>query len=137
MRRYLIAAAVLGLLMTSWAGPSIAGKDGKNAESEDGKEKTFPWDNGPDSIDVSGYPAEQKSSYKVFERKCSRCHTLARAINSPHALLEEWEAYVRKMQKKRRSGLDKKSADTIIGFLQYDSSVRKKDLIERKLKEKK
>jgi hypothetical protein len=126
MTRRLIAAAGLGLLLASWA-----------ASSEEASEKTFPWDGGPDSIDVSGYPKEQQANYKVFVRKCSRCHTLARAINAPLALPEEWEAYVRKMQKKRRSGVDAKSAGSVISFLQYDSSVRKKDLLEKKSKEKK
>lgn len=137
MRRYLIAASVMGLLLAAWAGPSVAEKDGKAAESGEGKEKIFPWDSGVDSIDVSDYPKEQQANYKLFERKCGKCHTLARPINAPYALPEEWEPYVRKMQKKRRSGVDKKSADKIIAFLIYDSSVRKKDLIEKKLKERK
>lgn len=132
MRRYLIAASVLGIALSLGAEPSHAGNDG-----EQGSESAFPWDDGPDSIDVSKYPPEQQASYAVFERKCSRCHTLARAINSPIALPEEWERYLRsKAERKRRSGLDRKSVDRIIGFLQYDSSVRKKELIEKKINEK-
>lgn len=123
MRRHAILAAALGLAVGVWAGQAA-------------EEKTFPWDGGPEDIDVSKYPPEQKENYKLFVRKCSRCHTVARAINAPLALPEEWEQYVRKMEKKRRSGLDKKSADRVISFLQYDSSLRKKELIEKKLKEK-
>ncbi|MBI4425827.1 MAG: hypothetical protein HY554_19005 [Elusimicrobia bacterium] len=135
MKRYLTAAAGIGVALALWGTP--VGAKPKDAEGKEGLEKTFPFDIGPDTIDVSGYPKEQQANYKLFERKCSRCHTLARAVNAPYALPEEWEPYVRKMQKKRRSGLDKKSADKIISFLNYDSSVRKKDLIEKKSKEKK
>ncbi|MBI4055543.1 MAG: hypothetical protein HY402_05350 [Elusimicrobia bacterium] len=97
----------------------------------------FPWDDGPEEIDVSGYPEKQQQNYKVFAKKCSKCHTLARAINSPYALPEEWAPYIEKMRKKKRSGLDATSAGKIVDFLIYDSSIRKKNLIEKKLQEKK
>ena len=86
----------------------------------------FPWDNGPVSIDVSKYPREQQDNYKVFERKCQRCHTLARTINAPYAV-NDWEPDVEKMMKKPRSGIDAASAKKIIEFLKYDSTVRKKE----------
>ncbi|OGS04726.1 MAG: hypothetical protein A3G41_00340 [Elusimicrobia bacterium RIFCSPLOWO2_12_FULL_59_9] len=98
--------------------------------SEASSEKTFPWDGGPDSIDVSNYPQEQQANYKTFAKKCSKCHTLARPINAPYGA-QEWEPYVGKMRKKKRSGLDAKSAGKIIEFLKYDSSVRKKELIKK------
>ncbi len=91
-------------------------------------------DKGPDSIDVSNYPPEQQENYKVFASKCSQCHTLARAINSPYVSREEWSAYVAKMSQKKGSGLRGDSARVeklrrdIISFLAYDSSVRKKDI---------
>ena len=100
------------------------------APSEASSEKTFPWDGGPDSIDVSNYPQEQQANYKTFAKKCSKCHTLARPINAPYGA-QEWEPYVGKMRKKKRSGLDSKSAGKIIEFLKYDSSVRKKELIKK------
>ncbi|MBI3291805.1 MAG: hypothetical protein HYZ73_03215 [Elusimicrobia bacterium] len=106
------------------------------AVEKEGKEKEFPWDKGPDTIDVSQYPPEQQANYKAFARKCSKCHTLARAINAPYALPAEWETYIRMMQAKKRSGLDAESAKKVLSFLKYDSSLRKKDLIEKKLKGK-
>ncbi|MDE2039805.1 MAG: cytochrome c [Elusimicrobia bacterium] len=101
---------------------------------EDGN-SVCPFDNGPDTIDVSKYPPEQQKNYKVFAQKCSRCHTLARPINSHYALPEEWKAYVSKMRHKRHSGISDKDEDKITAFLIYDSSVRKADLIKQKLKE--
>ncbi len=105
--------------------------------SQDEEVKTFPFDKGPETIDVSSYPKEQQDNYPVFAEKCSKCHTLARPINSPFALPEEWDAYVHKMQHKKRSGVDADSAKTIIDFLSYDSSVRKKEILAKKIQEKK
>ena len=87
--------------------------------------KTFPADKGPNFVDVSSYPVEMQQHYKLFERKCSRCHTLARPINSK-LVGEEWRRYVHKMMRKPGSGLIPKTADKIIAFLIYDSRVRKK-----------
>ena len=106
------------------------------AQDDSGGDKKFPADDGPDTIDVSSYPKEQQENYKLFAGKCSKCHTLARPINSPYALPEEWNAYVDKMRHKKRSGIDEDSAKKIADFLIFDSSVRKKDVIAKKLKDK-
>ena len=87
--------------------------------------KTFPADTGPNFIDVSSYPVEMQQHYKLFESKCSRCHTLARPINSK-LVGEEWRKYVHKMMQKPGSGLIPKTANKIVAFLIYDSQVRKK-----------
>ena len=87
--------------------------------------KTFPADRGPNFIDVSAYPPEMQEYYKLFERKCSRCHTLARPINSEFAG-EAWRKYVYKMMRKPGSGLTPKTAEPIIRLLIYDSQTRKK-----------
>ncbi len=126
-----VATLAISTLMISGLAAQMKGHEGHV-----GEDKTFPSDNGPDTIDVSKYPAEQQANYKVFTEKCSKCHTLARPINSPFALPEEWQAYVTKMMRKKRSGIDKDSVKSIVEFLTYDSSVRKKDLIKQKLKEK-
>ena len=105
--------------------------------AQEDEEIKFPYDTGPDTVDVSQYPKEQQDNYKVFAMKCSKCHTLARPINSPYALKEEWEAYVSRMQHKKRSGVDEDSAKQIASFLTFDSSVRKKDAVAAKEKLKK
>ena len=91
--------------------------------------KTFPADAGPDFIDVSNYTPEMQKSYEVFRQKCSRCHTLARPINSDFQS-EEWRTYVYKMMRKPGSGLVPKTAEEIIDFLVYDAKVRKKVNVE-------
>ena len=95
--------------------------------------RIFAADRGPDTIDVSRYPEEQREGYRLFSKKCSKCHTLARPINSLYALPEEWSAYVDKMRRKKGSRIGDAARRIIAGFLIYDSSVRKKALIARKM----
>ena len=129
MNKLIIAALALAAF-------AAAGTPAARAQDEAATDKVFPADKGVDTIDVSKYPKEQQENYKVFAEKCSKCHTLARPINSDYALPEEWTAYVDKMRHKKRSGIDDDAQKTVTAFLIYDSSVRKKDLIAQKLKAK-
>lgn len=130
MNKMILAAAALAAFAAAGAPAARAQDDAAVSD------KVFEADKGTDTINVSQYPKEQQENYKVFAEKCSKCHTLARPINSNYALPEEWTAYVDKMRHKKRSGIDDDAQKAITSFLIYDSSVRKKDLIEQKLKEK-
>ncbi len=44
--------------------------------------QSFPQDNGPYKLDVSGYPKQIQKDYKVFSHKCGICHSLARPLNT-------------------------------------------------------
>lgn len=92
------------------------------------------WDAGPDTIDVSKYPADMKKKYKTFTELCGRCHPLARAINSDFVLESDWERYIKKMM--RRAGtriINPDDALAIYEFAVYDSKIRKKELYDKKL----
>ena len=93
------------------------------------------WDNGPDKIDVSRYPAEIKRKYKVFSDLCARCHPLARAINCDFALEDDWERYIKRMMRRGRSLITPDQALQSFEFAVFDSKIRKKELYERKLRE--
>ena len=93
------------------------------------------YDKGPATIDVSKYPADMQSGYKLFVTRCAKCHTPARAINCDFALDEEWERYVKRMMRKPGSGISPADGKKIFEFVTYDSKIRKKALYERKLKE--
>lgn len=93
------------------------------------------YDKGPATIDVSKYPPNLQAGYKVFSAKCSKCHTIARAINSDFALDQEWERYVKRMMRKPGSEITPADGKTIFEFLAYDSKIRKKALYDKKLKE--
>ncbi|MYF55260.1 hypothetical protein F4083_06355 [Candidatus Poribacteria bacterium] len=87
--------------------------------------KTYAADQVPAEIDVSNYPQEMQTLYNVFTRRCSKCHTVARPINSDFTP-EEWKKYVQKMMRKAGSGLTPKTADQITKFLIYDSQHRER-----------
>ena len=87
--------------------------------------KTYPADRGQNYIDVSGYPPKMREYYELFANRCSRCHTLARPINSVFTE-EEWKKYVRQMMRKPGSGLTPKTTGQITEFLIYDAQVRER-----------
>ena len=85
---------------------------------------TLPQDKGPASINVSSYPAAQQKAYKLFEGKCSKCHTIARPINTTMTK-PEWERYVKRMMHKPNSGISNNQGKEIYDFLAYDQEMRK------------
>ncbi len=85
---------------------------------------TLPQDKGPDKIDVSSYPPEMQRAYKVFSSKCSKCHTIARPINTTMTRAE-WERYVKRMMHKPNSGINEKQGKEIFDFVMYDETHRK------------
>ena len=91
------------------------------------------WDAGTDKIDVSKYPPEIRRKYKIFSDLCSRCHTLARAINCDFALEDDWERYIKRMMRRGRNIIRPDDAQQIFEFVVFDSKVRKKELYEFKL----
>jgi hypothetical protein len=84
----------------------------------------LPQDKGPDKIDVSSYPAPMQASYKLFASKCSKCHTIARPINTMMKR-DEWERYVKRMMHKPNSGISDSQGKQIFAFLIYDQTERK------------
>ena len=84
-----------------------------------------PRDRGPDSIDVSSYPQKYQDIYNnVFTVRCSKCHSLARAINA-RLKTDEWVLYVKKMKRRPGSGISEANAEKIVEFLKYYSSEGK------------
>jgi hypothetical protein len=91
------------------------------------------YEQGPATIDVSKYPQGIQDNYDVFSQKCSQCHKLSRPINSDYAAPDEWSRYVKRMMHKPGSGIDAATGKKIYEFLVYDSSVRKKTMLDGKL----
>lgn len=96
-------------------------------------------DLGPDAIDVSAYPPEQRRAYAVFERVCSRCHTLARAVNSPTRSRTYWRFHLARMSAHSRmhhqGPLPKEELKAVLDFLEHDAQVRKVQNRERFLEQ--
>src|SRR5271169_3773525 len=84
----------------------------------------LPQDKGPDKIDVAAYPAPMQSAYKLFSTKCSKCHTIARPLNTMMKR-DEWERYVKRMMHKPNSGISDNQGKQIFDFVVYDQTERK------------
>ena len=82
------------------------------------KAEPDPRDDGPDKIDVSSWPKEQQARYPVFVQKCSKCHPVARPINSRFDA-SEWKRYMKKMIRRPNSGINEEQAADIYDFLKY------------------
>jgi len=91
------------------------------------------FEKGPATIDISKYPQALQENYEIFATKCTQCHKLSRPINSDYALPAEWERYVKRMMHKPGSGIGSSEGKKIFEFLAYDSSVRKKAMVDEKL----
>ncbi|MYB93408.1 hypothetical protein F4054_17950 [Candidatus Poribacteria bacterium] len=119
MQRIIVWGTVLGVIILVGIGIIYALRAPRTAP------KTYPADKGPNFIDVTAYPAKMQEAYELFTNKCSRCHTVARPINSTF-MPEEWRKYVYKMMRKPGSGLTPKTAEEIIRFLIYDARHRER-----------
>jgi len=85
---------------------------------EGDEEKVFDADFGPATIDVSTYPPEQQELYPLYAKKCSKCHTLARSINSEYRG-DDWDRYVARMSRKPNSGISPRTGEKILQFLKF------------------
>jgi hypothetical protein len=124
---FLLGAATLALL---GAGVARAADDPLDAET---KARIERFEKGALTIDVSKYPEGIRDNYEVFSTKCTQCHKLSRPINCDYVMPDEWSRYVKRMMHKPGSGIDSADGKKIYEFLVYDSSVRKKTMLDDKL----
>jgi hypothetical protein len=122
----LLGVAALALIWVSL----VRGADQLDAET---KARVERFEKGPATINVSKYPQGIQANYEVFAQKCSQCHKLSRPINSDYALPSEWSRYIKRMMNKPGSGISSGDGKKIYDFLVYDSSVRKKAMVDAKL----
>jgi hypothetical protein len=124
-----IAAAVLAALALTGLIRAVQAQE----KEEPIDPRILQYDKGPDKINVSKYPADMQAKYKVFAKKCSNCHTIARAINCEFALDDEWERYVKRMMRKAGTLISADDGKQIFEFVTYDSKIRKKALYDKKM----
>jgi hypothetical protein len=117
--RPLLAIAVAATVATAVAAPAPAPTLAAPAPQRPAADPQFAdRDAGPDRLDVSGYPPEQQARYPLFVSKCSKCHTLARPINTRFEPAR-WKRYARKMIRKPNSGINEEHARELFEFLKY------------------
>jgi hypothetical protein len=115
------------------AGATLATRAADDQMDAETKARVERFEKGPASVDISKYPDGIKENYQVFSEKCTQCHKLSRPINSDYALPDEWSRYVKRMMHKPGSGIGAADGKKIYDFLVYDSSVRKKAMVDEKL----
>ncbi len=79
---------------------------------------------------AAGLSSETGADYTLFTLRCSKCHSLARPLNSGIDSDEYWQLYVAKMRRQPGSGISADDAVAILRFL-HSYSVeqrRKKEL---------
>ena len=128
------ATVLLGVAALALTGAGVArAAAGDEQLDPETKARIERFEKGPATIDVSKYPDGIKDNYEIFSQKCSQCHKLSRPINSDYALPEEWSRYIKRMMYKPGSGISAGEAKKIYEFLVYDSSIRKKAMVDDKL----
>lgn len=120
------------LILTLAAATALLGVVRAQEKEEPLDPRILTYDKGPDKINVSKYPADMQAKYKIFAKKCSNCHTLARAINCDYVLEEEWERYVKRMMRKGGTLISPDEGKQIYEFVVFDSKLRKKALYDKK-----
>ena len=126
--QFTLAAGLLAGATTT--GFAAAGDENLDAAT---KARIERFEKGPATIDVSKYPDGIKENYEVFSTKCTQCHKLSRPINSDYATPDEWSRYIKRMMHKPGSGIGAGEGKKIYDFLVYDSSIRKKAMLDEKL----
>jgi len=91
--------------------------------AQEPEQKVFEADKGQDYVDVSSFPVEIQERYSIFAKKCSKCHTLARPINTDFSFAK-WKRYVKRMLNKPDSGISPNTGKKIYQFLKFYQAHR-------------
>jgi hypothetical protein len=71
--------------------------------------------------------ADVLDDYRVFAARCSKCHSLARPLNSGIDDDEHWRLYVERMRRQPGSGISEEDTVPILRFLHlYSLEERRK-----------
>ena len=78
-----------------------------------------------EGIDVASLPADVRPDYELFADRCSRCHSLARPLESGITDDVFWKKYVERMRRQPGSGISPADEIPILRFLHYYSLGKK------------
>ena len=122
----LIASVLIGISVATFVFNEVKVSAAQTAKS-DKSTVSFAADKGPSKIDpkvLATYSPKAKAIYSLFRNKCSKCHTLARPLNTDLPPTK-WEEYIKRMMSKPGSGIKPSEAKEIWQFLVYDTAKRK------------
>jgi hypothetical protein len=75
----------------------------------------------PEGLDPSKLPVDVQGDYAVFAQRCSKCHSLARPLDSGIDDDDYWRSYVARMRRMPASGISADDEVQILRFLHYYS----------------
>jgi hypothetical protein len=75
-----------------------------------------------EGLDPATMPVEVQPDYALFAQRCSKCHSLARPLQSGIREDVYWADYVERMRRQPGSGISKEDAGFILRFLHYFST---------------
>jgi hypothetical protein len=76
--------------------------------------------------EAAALPSNVRADYLVFAQRCSKCHSLARPLNSGIDNDEYWKRYVERMRRQPASGISVADTVPILRFLHAYSSEQRK-----------
>lgn len=79
-----------------------------------------------EGIEPSKLPSEIQGDYAVFARRCSKCHSLARPLQSGIYNDEFWAHYVARMRAMPGSGITAEDEVQILRYLRYYAAEQRK-----------
>jgi hypothetical protein len=77
-----------------------------------------------EGMDLSAVPPDEQADYGVFAQRCSKCHSLARPLNSGITDDGYWRIYVEKMKRQPGSGISEGDKVPILRFLHWYGTTR-------------
>jgi hypothetical protein len=75
-----------------------------------------------EGLDPRQMPDEVRPDYALFANRCSKCHSLARPLQSGITDDRYWADYVERMRLQPSSGISREDATPILRFLHYLST---------------
>jgi hypothetical protein len=77
-----------------------------------------------EGVDLQSVPPDLRGDYALFAQRCSKCHSLARPLNSGITNDEFWRLYVERMRRQPGSGISEGDTYYILRFLHWYSTSR-------------
>jgi hypothetical protein len=78
-----------------------------------------------EGLDAESLPPDVRPDYELFAERCSKCHSLARPLESGITDDAFWKKYVERMRRQPGSGISPADEEHILHFLHYYSLEKK------------
>ena len=75
-----------------------------------------------EGVQASAVPPDMKDEYALFSQRCSKCHSLSRALNNGDHDAQYWARYVSRMRRQPSSGIAPEDEPPILRYLNFYSS---------------